>query len=343
MNHRVLRRVAFALSVAVIVTGLAAVGLGAGAFGGFQRRASDTLFPSAKTDPRVVVVGIDQKSEVALGPYSTWPRSYQAQLATQLARAGAGAVAWDIVFAGSKVDDATFAAALRGLPAAVLAETGRLGPGSDPTLDKLTDPAHPTSTLAAAASALGHAEILPDPADGVVRVLPLVVETPGGALTPSLSLAALRSLAGDQGPLTVRPDGVQAAGRFIPTEGRHVLRLNWADGLRGTAGQPSLVSAVDVITGRVPRSRLAGKVVFIGAVDPLLGDHQLVPINKSTGIPGVFIHANAVNTMLTASYLSPVSNLETDFWVAVLALGAEFAVSILAGWLAATITPLAAG
>src|SRR5260370_136598 len=121
MNHRVLRRVAFALSVAVIVTGLAAVGLGAGAFGGFQRRASDTLFPSAKTDPRVVVVGIDQKSGLALGPYSNWPRSYQAQLATQLARAGAGAAAWDAGFAGWKADDAPFAAALPGRPAGGLA------------------------------------------------------------------------------------------------------------------------------------------------------------------------------------------------------------------------------
>jgi adenylate cyclase len=338
MNRRMLRRVACALIVAVIVTGLAAAGLSAGAFAGFQRRASDTLFPSAKTDPRVVVVGIDQKSERVLGP-APWPRGIQAELASQLGKAGVGAVVWDVVFGGpstNPADDAAFTAALRSLPNAVLAETGRLGRASDPSLDQLTTPAAPEAPLAAAASGLAHAEVLPDPADGVVRVLPLVVEA-NTTLVPSLSLAAFRALHGERGPLTISPKGVVAGGRFIPTEGRHLLRLNWADGLRGAAGQGSYISAIDVLTGRVPASRLAGKAVFIGSTDPLSGDHQLVPINKSSGMQGVFIHANALNTMLTASYLTPVSNLETDLWVGFLTLVVALAVMTLAAWASATI------
>ena len=340
MRRRVLRRVAIAMAIAVVVTILAAAGLSAGAFAGFQRRASDALFPSAKTDPQVLVVGMDQKSERALG-VPPWPRSVHAQLADQLAAAGAAAIVWDVVFGNPSshgpADDSTFAAALQGRPT-VLAEKGTLAPGSDPTLDKLTqlDPSY--TPLAAAASGIAHAQILPDPADGVVRILPLVVEQPGGALTPSLSLAALRAMHGETGPVTIRPNGVQAAGRFIPTEGRHLLRLNWADGLRGNPGQAPLVSAIDVLNGRVPASRIKGKAVFIGATDPLLGDEKLVPINKSVGIPGVFVHANALNTMLTASYLSPVSNLETDFWVAVLTLLVAFTVMSLAVWASASLT-----
>lgn len=97
-----------------------------------------------------------------------------------------------------------------------------------------------------------------------------------------------------------------------------------------------------MIDGRVPASRLAGKVVFIGATDPLTGDHQLVPINKSSGMPGVFIHANALNTMLTASYLTPVSNVTIDLWVAFLALVVASAVMMLAAWASATITAMLA-
>ena len=346
MSRRVLRRAVSALTVAVVVTGLAAAGLGAGAFAGFQRRASDALFPSAKTDAKVVVVGIDQKSErdPRLGP-APWPRSVQAQLATQLGKAGAAAVVWDVVFMGPSrdpADDAAFAAALGALPTAVLAETGRLGAGSDPSLDQLSDVAAPEPRLAAAASGIAHAEVLPDPADGAVRVLPLVVEQADGTLVPSLSLAAFRMLHGERGPLTVSPNGVEAGGRFIPTEGRHLLRLNWADGLRGDTGQSSYISAIDVISGRVPASRLAGKAVLIGSTDPLSGDHQLVPINKSSGMPGVFIHANALNTMLTASYLTPVSDLETDLWVAFLALAVALAVTTLAAWASTTITAVLA-
>jgi adenylate cyclase len=343
MRRRVLRRVAIATAVAAIVTGLAAVGLSAGVFAGFQRRASDALFPSAKTDPQVVVVGMDQKSERVLG-VPPWPRSVHAELASQLAKAGAAVVAWDVVFSGpskNPADDAAFAAALQGLPT-VLAETGRLAPGSDPTLDKLTEVDAPYPPLAAAASAVAHAQVLPDPADGVARILPLVVEQANGTPVPSLALGALRTLRGEHGPVTIRPDGVEAAGRFIPTEGRHLLRLNWADGLRGNPGQASLVSAIDVLNGSVPASRFKGKVVFIGATDPLLGDQKLVPINKSGGVPGVFVHANALNTMLTASYLAPVSHVETDLWVAFLTLAVAFAVMTLAAWASATISAVLA-
>ena len=340
MPRRTVRRLAGAVAVAIVVSGLAAAGVAAGAFAGFQRRASDSLFPSAKTDSRIAVVGIDQQSERAVGPYP-WPRSVQAQLASQLARDGAAVVVWDVVFAGqstSPTNDAEFAAALHALPAAVIAETGRrLVAGPDPGLDELTEPDLPLPAFAAA-STVAHAEVLPDPTDGVVRLLPAVVESPNGTLTPSLALAAFQALRGESGPVTIRPNGVVAAGRFIPTEGRHLLRLNWASGLQGTPGQPSLLSAIDVLDGHVPRSRLAGKVVFIGVVDPLLGDHQLVPTNKSAGMPGVFIHANALNTMLTASYLSPVSNLQTDLWVVLLTLIVALAVMTLPVWISGALT-----
>ena len=44
----------------------------------------------------------------------------------------------------------------------------------------------------------------------------------------------------------------------------------------------------------------------MGDANPLSGDHQLVPVNKSTGMAGVFIHANALNTMLA---LLPVARV----------------------------------
>ena len=82
--------------------------------------------------------------------------------------------------------------------------------------------------------------------------------------------------------------------------------------------------------------------MFVGDTDPLSGDHQLVPVNKSTGMAGVFIHANALNTMLTSSYLSPVSHVETDLWVALLVLIVAFAVMILPVWASGLVALLAA-
>jgi len=60
-------------------------------------------------------------------------------------------------------------------------------------------------------------------------------------------------------------------------------------------------------------------------------------------MPGVFIHANALNTMLTASYLTPVSHLETDFWIALLVLIVAFGVMILPVWASSLLTAVLAG
>jgi adenylate cyclase len=212
-------------------------------------------------------------------------------------------------------------------------------PGPDNVLiaDDLGRPAAPIAD--AGNTTIGHVLVTPDPADGVVRTVPLVVEH-DGVLVPSLALQALRALAGEENqPVTIRPDGVQAGGRFIPTDDDHLLRLNFATGLE-SGSAPSVVSAIDVLEGRV--DGLEGAVVFIGATDPVLGDVKLVPVDKSNTFPGVMVHANALNTMLTASYLTSVSDTQMTVWIAFLALLVALAVLFLPLWLSPIVSLLIA-
>ena len=333
MRRRTVRRLVEAAAVTAVITALGAAGLTVGAFAGFERRASDSLFPSARRDPQVVVVGMDSKSLAALGPLP-WPRSVHATLARQFRAAGVRAGVWDIVFAGNREGDADFASALAALRAAVIAEAIQTKPSrGDDTLLDVTKADPPTSTLLDGTGvAVAHAQVKPDPTDGVVRSLPVVVDQ-DGTLVPSLSLAAFRALRGDRGPLTIRPDGVQAGGRFVPTEGRHKLRLNWAPGLDTGDNKRTVISAIDVVNGTIDPARLKDKVVFVGATEPTLGDNQLAPIDKSGGIPGVMIHANALNTMLTASYLEPASDTATILWIALVVALVALAVLFLPVWL----------
>jgi hypothetical protein len=101
-RRRFARRLLEATTIAVAAAGLAAVGLGQNAFAGFQDRATDSFFPSAKTDPAVVVVGMDERSfdDDRIGP-PPWPRSVHAQIARQLTAAGAKVIVWDVVFFSS--------------------------------------------------------------------------------------------------------------------------------------------------------------------------------------------------------------------------------------------------
>ena len=55
-------------------------------------------------------------------------------------------------------------------------------------------------------------------------------------------------------------------------------------------------------------------------------------------MPGVFIHANAINTMLTASYLDVNSNATTVMWVTALRCWSRFAVLFLPLWLSIVVT-----
>ena len=61
------RRLVSVALLTLVVTGVAWVGLSSSMFAGFQRRATDALFPAAPSDPAVVVVGIDSKTINAYG------------------------------------------------------------------------------------------------------------------------------------------------------------------------------------------------------------------------------------------------------------------------------------
>ena len=100
------RRLVSILLLTVVVTGIAAAALSAEVFGGFQRRATDALFPGAPTDKKVVVVGIDRESINAFHEPLPWPRSRMAELTDRLSEAGAAVIVFDIVFSQASADPA---------------------------------------------------------------------------------------------------------------------------------------------------------------------------------------------------------------------------------------------
>ena len=64
-RRRLAQRLLEAAAIAVVAAVLAAIGLAAGYFTGFQRESVDAFFPSAETDPAVVVVGYDPEFDYA--------------------------------------------------------------------------------------------------------------------------------------------------------------------------------------------------------------------------------------------------------------------------------------
>ncbi|MBI0328924.1 CHASE2 domain-containing protein [Burkholderia plantarii] len=76
---------------------------------------------------------------------------------------------------------------------------------------------------------------------------------------------------------------------------------------RGTPAYPSY-SLADVLAGEVPDAALRGKVIVVGVTAAGLYDRFATPISGEFGpLPGVYLHANVLDMLLTGRAISPVS------------------------------------
>jgi adenylate cyclase len=331
-QHRrfVRRYLAATAGVVVLITGLAWAGLATGTFVGFERAATDSFFPAAPTSSHVTVVGIDAKSVNQVGAYP-WSRDVWAQLVNRLDQDGAAVVAFDIIFSPQRPGDADLATALARAHASVLGAQFNTNPSSGSGPPVAVMGTFPVAPMAQAATAIAHVEVNADAADGIVRSLPLYVQSNNGALLPALSLAAVMAYRHQNvnAPPTFRPEGVQVGNRLIPTDDTTAMTVNFSQTLTDPT---KVISAVNLLDGKVPAKAVAGKIVLVGVTDPTLGDQRLVPTEKSTGLPGVLIHANAINTMLTGDYLVHSSQTATLLWTAALAALMALLVLLLPVW-----------
>jgi adenylate cyclase len=138
----------------------------------------------------------------------------------------------------------------------------------------------------------------------------------------------------------------------------------WID-YRGPAGHVPQVSFSDVAQGEVPRERLAGRIVVIGATAPSLQDIHPVPWGDAP-MSGPEVHATAIDTLLRGAplrasggavdlaiavvlaLLAPLLALVLRPWTGlVVALGAGLGYAVAAqllfggGWIVPVVAPLA--
>jgi adenylate cyclase len=333
MRRSTLFRLVVAGMIALTITAISWAGLSAGTFQNRQLAFSDSLFPAIVPDDRIVVVGIDQKSLLEIGQFP-FDRTSHAELIEALNAQGASLIGYDVSFLQASPNpssDRALAEAVAGAGNVVMVATGEfvgslgeLGETDVPRVDPILFPVEDI----AGGAAVGHSNVTPDTFDGVVRTLPPIVETPEGEYLPSLSLQLFLGAEEEAGPVTIRPEGIQIGSEFVRTGRGHLLDINFVAERRIPT-----YSFVDVLEGRVPDGSLDGKIVLVGATALGLLDHQGTPIDKGAGQPGVVIHANALNTMLTGAYLTQEGKGATLFWVFALALLVALAVGFLRIWL----------
>ena len=267
--------------------------------------------------PDIVIVEIDNASVAALGRWP-WPRSLHAQLVDRLAKAGAAAVVYDVLFTEPSPDDARFGAALRERPSYLPV---LLSPADEADHGR-RDVEKPVAPLAQAAAGLGHINLEVD-SDGIVRSVAMF-EGDAQQRWPQLMVPLWRAVRSGQialaGPAVASSAAAAAADAKLmhaggpDSESRFLLPFGAANTQNAQGAQTAQtwrrVSFAQVLEGRVPPDLLRGRVALVGVTASGLFDRFATPLSGTLGpMPGVYIHALVLDTLLSGTAIEPASQL----------------------------------
>ncbi len=249
----------------------------------------------------IVLVAIDEPSLSAVGQWP-WPRKTHAQLLEKLKPARA--VFLDLEFAEvdsqAPENDVLLAQAIATHGKVVLPvsmQTDRNG---------LTMPRYPIQAFRDAAAALGHFQVVLD-ADGIVRRVPLQISLNDNRFAQAMPV--MLQVAG-LGPKV----SSSLASAPIPTN--LMASQNLLIAYAGPIGKFQRISYSKILEGSVSPEQFAGKLVLVGMAANNSGDLYPTPYSgsDSRNMPGIEIHANIADSLLSKIHLRELGPLGIAFF-----------------------------
>ena len=286
-------------------------------------RFTRTLADRRAADPRIVVVGVNEKSIATLAqvgygrpPYS---REVYAAVIDELQRAGAAVVAVDILFAEEDLahpeGDRALATSLTRMPVVLAAAAGAADAGAFASKLWRIDgpPSAPTTILAPHpafhdAAGIGTIRIASSLHTSVVHDYPLA-DRVGDAYVPSLALETSRAFLRLPRRGAWSPDAFTFAERRVPIGDERTFAIRWSrapklidfDKLVAVAlahDDPSSGVGADVVAKFDAQFR--GRIVLIGYTAAGLNDLRATPHSPTDA--GINIHAHAIANLLAGSF-----------------------------------------
>ena len=135
--------------------------------------------------------------------------------------------------------------------------------------------------------------------NGVVNKAPLLIEFENN-LYPSLVFEMLRIASSSESILVHNSSlgtiGIELNNLTIPTDNRAQIKLNF----RGPAFTYKYISFMDIYANNFDKKDIEGRFVLIGSSD--IGLNDLVPTLYETSMPGVEVHATAIDNILNSDF-----------------------------------------
>ena len=322
-----------------LCAGIFTIAAASGLFYEMDNRLSDALYQERRgTDGRIAIVGIDQRSLEALGPFGTWDRRILAQTVSYLNQGDIrpAVIGLDVLLAGETgtEGDLLLAEAAGTGENVVTAAAGTFGSSlvtaadgtfylDDFTVKSFDEPYKALRDV----TAQGHINAMYDK-DGILRHQLLELGLPDGRVFPSFALTIARKY--------IQQEEGREAG-LPPVDSRGFWYLNYS-GLPEDYSE--FISIVDLLEENIPPEYFADRIVLIGPYAAGLGDQYITSADRGEPMYGVEIQANAIHALLEGDYKEePGAGIQLAVLFLVLAAaGAWFKSSGLAGggavWLA---------
>jgi adenylate cyclase len=302
MAFKILKnKLAKSLLVSFIVAIIVALLMTVGFLDTWESKISDAFYSPSSTDDDIVIVAIDDESFQELGMLP-WPRSYYATVINNINQSSV--IGIDIVFdlETNAENDSKLAESLKGANVVLAAEFTSFSFVDGEMYG--TDLLKPNEALGTEGVDfnVGFVNLYLD-SDGVIR-----------------SFAPQISGTGDIGDYE---HFALATINKIPGVTRELESPRMLINFFGEPGDYTYYSFSDVYLGEVDLSEFDGKIALIGVTSPLEHDDYTVPIS-SQDMPGVEIHANLAQSILTKNYLSYQDALSTVVIILIFALLAGF-------------------
>lgn len=306
----------------------------------FDKKIQDYMFNfrgAIKQNDNVVIVDIDEKSLEELGQWP-WPRDKFAKILENLTTSKVGVIGLDIVFAEKDQSspakvfkefgvydkdvpdyDEIFNNTVSTTPTilgyqfmlnkvshlkqgdinipAIIVERGNSD--GKKLLIEAVGVVLNYPKLQSSAYSSGFFNNIPD-SSGVIRSVPMIISYEY-QLYPSLALEVLRASSGidtisvNYGELGI--ENIQIGDFKIPTDRHGNFMVNF----RGPSHTFKYYSAVDIYNGEFNPEDFDGKVVLIGTTAAGLFDLRAIPYDSV--YPGVEVHANIIDNIITGDFL----------------------------------------
>src|SRR5690349_10768968 len=250
----------------------------------------------------IVIVTIDESTISELNMQWPFPRAMHARLVTAIAEGRPRAIGVDIIFdtpsSRGADDDAALGAAEKRAANVVLAAA--LQEDIQPFYKRTTLNA-PIAVVREGAAGVATITIPPDE-DGQVRRAPLWSSLEGERVVPLD--AALHALL-EKARVSVAP---------LPKAPSALINF------RGGPNTYPWVSYYRVVRGEIPREYWTDKIVLVGPTSPVFHDLFTTAFARGNDMPGIEIHANALETLVRGNAIREVSRALTTAVAAVVAV-----------------------